>query len=182
MAPLEYRLIRSSRKTLCLQWKNNELVVRAPRKTSEKVIADFVERHRDWVERRLKKRDAEGDLPRFTEAEMAALYRRAREELPRRVAYFAPLVGVTYGRVTVRCQKSRWGSCSSKGNLNFNCLLMLTPPDVVDYLVVHELCHRKEMNHSARFYQQVERVLPGYRVSQKWLKEHGSAIIGRRPQ
>ncbi|MBE6633092.1 MAG: M48 family metallopeptidase [Ruminococcaceae bacterium] len=182
MAPLEYRVIRSSRKTLCLQWKNNELLVRAPKRTSEETIAKFVERHRDWVEKRLQKKDAQGVPPPLTEAELEALYRRAREVLPKRVAYFAPLVGVTYGRVTVRCQKTKWGSCSGKGNLNFNCLLMLTPSEVIDYLVVHELCHRKEMNHSSRFYRLVERVLPNYRAPRKWLKEHGGSIIGRRPQ
>ena len=90
-----------------------------------------------------------------------------------------PLVGATVGKVTIRNQKTRWGSCSAKGNLNFNCLLMLCPEDVRDYVVVHELCHRKEMNHSARFWTEVERVLPDYRTRRKWLKEFGCEIIGR---
>ncbi|MDY3888895.1 MAG: M48 family metallopeptidase, partial [Agathobacter sp.] len=85
------------------------------------------------------------------------------EYIPKRVAYFADIMGVDYGRITIRMQKTRWGSCSSKGNLNFNCLLMLAPPEVIDYVVVHELCHRKEMNHSKAFWREVERVLPDYR-------------------
>ena len=89
------------------------------------------------------------------------------------------MVGVTYGRITIRNQRSRWGSCSGKGNLNFNCLLMLTPDHVIDYVVVHELCHRLEMNHSPAFWAQVERVLPDYRKSREWLREHEKELIGR---
>ena len=86
---------------------------------------------------------------------------------------------MTPGRVTIRNQKSKWGSCSSKGNLNFNCLLMLTPPEVLDSVVVHELCHLKEMNHSPRFYAEVRRVFPDYDKWDRWLKEHGAAIMRR---
>ena len=85
------------------------------------------------------------------------------------------MLGVTYGRITIRNQRSKWGSCSSKGNLNFNCLLMLTPPEVID----SELCHRKEMNHSERFYAEVLRIFPDYYKWNKWLKENGGAIIAR---
>ena len=99
--------------------------------------------------------------------------------IPERVAYYAPIAGVSYGRITIRNQKSRWGSCSAKGNLNFNCLLMLTPPEVIDSVVVHELCHRKEMNHSRRFYDEVLRVYPDYHIWNKWLKENGAAIMRR---
>ena len=89
----------------------------------------------------------------------------------------AKIIGVDYGRITIRNQKTRWGSCSSKGNLNFNCLLMLTPPEVIDYVVVHELCHRKEMNHSKDFWREVEKVLPNYLDQVKWLKDEGSNVI-----
>ncbi len=95
------------------------------------------------------------------------------------MAHFAPLVGVSYGRITIRNQRTRWGSCSGKGNLNFNCLLMLAPPEVLDYVVVHELCHRKEMNHSPRFWAEVARVLPDYQQRRRWLKEHGGALVQR---
>ena len=99
--------------------------------------------------------------------------------IPGRVAHFAPLVGVTYGRITVRNQRTRWGSCSSKGNLNFNCLLMLAPPGILDYVVVHELCHRKEMNHSPKFWAEVAKVMPDYKERQKWLRTEGSSIMRR---
>ena len=103
----------------------------------------------------------------------------ARQYIPERVQYYAPKVGVDYGSITIRSQKSRWGSCSSKGNLSFNCLLMLTPPEVIDSVVVHELCHRKEMNHSAAFYAHVLRVFPEYQTWRRWLKENGPALLLR---
>lgn len=87
------------------------------------------------------------------------------------------MVGVTYGRITIRNQKTRWASCSGKGNLNFNCLLILTPREIIDYVIVHELCHRKEMNHSKAFWSEVESVRPNYKESISWLKEEGSQII-----
>ena len=86
----------------------------------------------------------------------------AYTHIPERVRHYAPLVGVSFGRITIRNQRSLWGSCSAKGNLNFNCLLMLTPPEVIDSVIVHELCHRKEMNHSKAFYAEVRRVFPDY--------------------
>ena len=103
----------------------------------------------------------------------------AKQVIPEKVAYYARIMGVTYGRISIRKQKTRWGSCSREGNLNFNCLLMMTPPEVLDYVVVHELSHRLEMNHSARFWAQVEKVMPDYRVPRKWLKEHGGKLMMR---
>lgn len=92
-------------------------------------------------------------------------------------ALYAEKLGVTYGRITIRCQKSRWGSCSSRGDLSFNCTLMKCPPEALDSVVAHELCHRKEMNHSARFYAEVLRVFPDYPKWHRWLKETGSLYL-----
>ena len=80
---------------------------------------------------------------------------------------------MTYGRITIREQKTRWGSCSSKGNLNFNWKLIRMPQEILDYVVVHELAHRMEMNHSPRFYRIVASVLPDYKIRERWLKAHG---------
>ena len=178
MEKMEYTLIRSSRKTLSIQLSpGGEVVVRAPNRMPKREIERFLEEKRDWIETHLSKLPAV--QPRLTEAELQELARHAKEVLPEITAYYAPLVGVDYGRITIRAQRTRWGSCSARGNLNFNCLLMLTPDDVMEYVVVHELCHRKEMNHSARFWAEVERVLPGYRESRRWLKENGGGLICR---
>ena len=98
-------------------------------------------------------------------------------ELAVRVAYYAEKLGVSYGKITLRQQKTRWGSCAANGNLNFNWLLILAPPEVLDYVVVHELCHRREMNHSQAFWKEVEKILPDYRERQKWLKDNGWRLM-----
>jgi predicted metal-dependent hydrolase len=103
----------------------------------------------------------------------------AKQIIPEKVAYYARIMGVTYGRIAIRKQKSRWGSCSREGNLNFNCLLMMAPPEVLDYVVVHELSHRLEMNHSMWFWAQVEKILPDYRARRKWLKDQGNSLMIR---
>lgn len=90
--------------------------------------------------------------------------------------YFAPLVGVTYNRIFIKEQKTRWGSCSSLGNLNFNWKLILLDEELLDYVVVHELAHRKQMNHSPAFWAEVERILPDWRERRRWLREKGGEV------
>ena len=176
----EYRILRSGRKTIAIQiTPTGEVVVRCPRRLSDEAVRAFVESKGNWIEKQLAKVGPQ--LPPLTDGERKALAEAAREDLPQRAARFAPLVGVDYGRITIRTQRSRWGSCSGRGNLNFNCLLMLAPAEVRDYVVVHELCHRKEMNHSKRFWAEVERVLPDYRKPKQWLKDQGPALIQRIP-
>lgn len=180
----QVEIIRSERKTVAIQIKSDgRVVVRAPMRMSGADITRLVEEKSDWIEKHMAqlRRQSGSAEPAFTPEQLRQLAEAARQNLPRRVARFAPLVGVSYGRVTIRAQKSRWGSCSSKGNLNFNCLLMLCPEDVRDYVVVHELCHRKEMNHSRRFWQELARVLPEYEKQRQWLKINGSSLIRRLP-
>ena len=180
-----YQVIRSARRTICLQWTPEGLVVRAPRTASAARIQAVVDQHAGWIEKQQKKlakaRETLPSAEKLTTEELRALAERARETIPARVAYYAPLVGVTYGRITIRSQHTRWGSCSAAGNLNFNCLLMLAPTEVLDSVVVHELCHRKEANHSQRFYAEVLRVFPDYRRCHKWLKDNGTALLSRLP-
>lgn len=176
---VQYEVIRSSRKTLAAEIRNGRLIVRAPQQASGEDIRRFLDRHRKWIETHLSKarEQAAAEKRRLTREELQALADRAAEVIPKRAAYYASRIGVTYGRITIRCQRTRWGSCSSKGNLNFNCLLMLTPPEVIDSVVVHELCHRKQMNHSDRFYAEVLRVFPEYRKWNQWLKKNGKALM-----
>ena len=179
---MEYELIRSRRQTLSAEIRAGRLVVRAPLHASEADITAFLEKHRKWIEEHLARAQARQEaapVSLLSAEELRALCEQAVKVIPERVAHYAPLVGVTYGRITIRNQRTKWGSCSSKGNLNFNCLLMLTPPEVIDSVVVHELCHRKEMNHSDRFYAEVLRVFPDYRKWDRWLKENGASIMAR---
>ena len=108
---------------------------------------------------------------------MGELADKAVQVFVAKVEHYAPIVGVTYGRITIRNQKTRWGSCSAKGNLNFNVALMRAPIEVLDYIVVHELCHRRHLDHSREFWDDVEKVIPDYRIHEKWLKDNGNRIM-----
>ena len=181
---LQITIIRSSRKTVAMRITGpNAVEIRAPKTMPQAQIDDFIRQHQAWLDKHLgmvNRREEEiSKLPPLTAAEIRALADKALAYIPQRVRYFSRLVGVTYGRITIRNQKSKWGSCSSQGNLNFNCLLMLCPPEVLDYVVAHELCHRKEMNHSPRFWAEVEKVDPDYKAHRKWLKDEGSKLIAR---
>ena len=181
--PISYSIIRSSRKTVSLEIRSDGTVlVRAPRRLSEKTIREFVQSKEGWLREKLKKYENRPALPAFTESQIETLKKQAKADITARVRRFAPLVGVSYGRITIRAQKTRWGSCSGEGNLNFNCLLVLTPPEIRDYVVIHELCHRKEMNHSARFWAEVAKICPDHRKRRQWLKDNGSALIARLPE
>lgn len=176
-------LIRSARKTLSLQIGDAEhLIIRAPLRMPEYRIRMFLEEKRNWVVGKLEARKQEGTTRKLTPEELELLIRQAKEVLPGLTAAYAERIGVIYGRITIRHQRSKWGSCSAKGNLNFNCLLMLVPAEVREYVLVHELCHRLEMNHSARFWGHVARILPDYRERAAWLRRHGNALIRSLPE
>ncbi len=177
-------VIRSDRKTVAVEIKRDlSVIVRAPRRMKQADIDRFVRKKTPWIEKHLAIAEARlakaEPIQAFTANEIKALAKQARAEIPPRVDALAGKIGVTYGRITVRSQVSRWGSCSAKGDLSFNCLLMLCPDEVVEYVIIHELCHRKHMNHSAAFWACVEAHCPDCKAQKKWLKDHGSDLIGR---
>ena len=183
---MEVTVIKSNRKTVAIQVNSDlSVTLRVPRQLTQRDIQKILNEKEAWIlkhieEIKQKKATYELSAPeRLTNDEIHALADKALKYIPERVAYFAKQIGVSYGRITIRNQKTRWGSCSSKGNLNFNCLLMLAPADVIDYVIVHELCHRKEMNHSKAFWSEVEKVLPNYKEQKKWLKNEGCTIMSR---
>ena len=176
---MQYSIIRSDRKTVALQVKSGEVIVRAPRAMTREEISAFVDKHRDWINKKLVMFSKSPSGPAITEEGIALLSTRARAIIPPRVAYYASVIGVDYNRVTIRHQKTKWGSCSGKKNLNFNCLLLLTPTEVMDSVIVHELCHLKHMNHSKAFYNEVLRVCPDYKKHDRWLKQNGGDLIRR---
>lgn len=176
---VQYSIIRSDRKTIAIQIQpDGNVVVRAPKRMRMEEIKRFVESKAEWIEKHLLNRTT-FNQEKLTDQEMKMLREKARAVVTEKVQYYAPLIGVTYNQIAIRAQHTRWGSCSSKGNLNFNCLLALVPMEVLDYVVVHELCHRKELNHSDRFWNEVAKILPDYKCRKKWLKENGSNLIAR---
>ena len=182
---MELEIIRSDRRSFAIQIKQNKLIVRAPRRASDEEINSLLRKNRKWIEKHAAKaqerQKALESCRKLTEDEMQSLYDKANKVIPERAAYYAQIVGVSYNRITIRSQHTKWGSCSAKGNLNFNCLLMLAPIEVLDSVIVHELCHRKEMNHSDRFYAEVLRVFPEYRKWHGWLKDNGDKLMAMLP-
>jgi predicted metal-dependent hydrolase len=156
-----------------------ELVVRA--RAGEREIAAAIEFHRAWLERQLAK--AVG--PRLGLERLTLTERQGRAEAHARISLIvqseAAGLGVTYSRITLRDQRSRWGSCSYKGALSFNWRLVLAPHDVLDYVVVHEVCHLAELHHGPAFWSLVERRRPAYRESKRWLDEYGWEVLAYRP-
>ena len=179
---IPYNIIRSARKTISIVIKpTGEVEVRCPRRCSKREIDIFVASKEAWIHKHLEAIVQRPQYPMLSSEELRNLAKQAAAELPKRVRRFADMVGVSVGRITIRSQRTRWGSCSAKGNLNFNCLLMLCPEQVQDYVVIHELCHRKHLNHSADFWAEVEAHYPDYRIHRKWLKDNGAALISRLP-
>ena len=182
---MQVRIIKSKRKTLSIEVKMDEVLVRAPQRMTNQQIRVFLEQKREWIDKHQKILQSQAEMvrrePLYTEEDIKEFANKAMQIIPKKVEHYAKIVGVDYGRITIRNQRTRWGSCSSKGNLNFNCLLVLFPDEVIDYVVVHELCHRKHMDHSKAFYAEVERVFPEYKKCQKWLKEHGRVYLRKVP-
>lgn len=179
-------IIRSKRKTIAIEIRPSGIILRAPWRMKNADISAFLKSKEDWIKKHQKKMEERravlNEQTPFTAEQMQEFAEKALKIIPERVRYYAPLIGVDYGRITIRNQRTRWGSCSSKGNLNFNCLLVLFPDGVLDSVVVHELCHRKHMNHSAEFYNEILKVFPEYQRCNEWLKENGGLFLGRIPR
>ena len=113
----------------------------------------------------------------YSRQEERSYREKARAILTDKTEYYGRLIGVTYNRIRIADQKTRWGSCSSRGTISYNWHLILLPENILDYVVVHELCHLLEMNHSPRFWSQVEKILPDYRERRNWLKKKGGTYL-----
>ena len=177
---IPYEIVRSKRKTYGIHVATGgKVTVRIPLRGSEKFAISLAESKKNWIASCVLKLQNVPVQREKTPSEkrLEAIYRKAaREYFPKRVSHYARMLGVTYGKISIRDQKTRWGSCSSEGNLSFNWRLILAPPDVLDYVVIHELCHRKEMNHSKEFWALVESLMPEYKERRKWLRENGNNL------
>ena len=176
----EYIIKKSRRTTISVQiTPDQKLLVKAPASTSIKEVEELLREKRDWLITQINRTKVTSQqaaqMGILSDKEIRKLKRDAKKIIPERVEYYAKLSGITYNRIFIRLQKSRWGSCSIEGNLNFNALLALMPLEVLDSVVVHELCHRRHMDHSKAFYDEVLKIFPDYKKWDKWLKQNGAA-------
>jgi hypothetical protein len=170
---------RVKRWSVTVPW-GEPVTLTAPASMSDAEIERVIEANLEWIEQERKKQRRRLRLDPRTVSEEEA--RRAARELVAMVAdEEADALGVAIERITIRDQRTRWGSCSTTGALSFNWRLAIAPFAVLDYVVVHELCHLREHNHSARFWKLVEARRPDYRTSRAWLDEHGPELLAFRP-
>ena len=169
---MDYKVVYSGRKTISLCVKDGVLTVKAPYGTKQKRIDDLISSHEAWINKHIKKqREKNEKYGNLTDEMIAELRKTAKQILPLKVSYYAKIMGLKYGKITITGAKTRFGSCSSKGNIAFSYRLMMYPDEAIDYVVVHELAHLKEMNHSPAFYKIIARVLPDYKERIKLLKK-----------
>lgn len=177
-----FTLIRSKRKTVSIEiTEDATVIVRAPGRMPISQIRSFVDRNADWIKEHTSKiKDRNDRIEKYgyiSRNELDGLTCLALATIPGKVGFYAKVLGVTYGNVYIRKQKTLWGSCNSKGDLSFNCLLMKAPEHVRNYVIVHELCHRMEMNHSKAFWGHVSSVIPDYEECRRWLREEGTVLL-----
>lgn len=175
---------RSKRKSAAIKiTADMQIVVFVPLYVSDNEIERLVISKSKWIDEHMLKVqstiDERSKLEKIRFEQVKELADQAVEYIPKRVKYYAEKENFVYNKITIKNLVSRWGSCSTKGNLNFNCLLMLTPDYVIDYIVVHELCHLREMNHSEKFWAEVEKIMPDYQRAELWLKQNGGNLISR---
>lgn len=172
-------LQRKKRKTLVITVTNDgKLLVKAPFRMPENQIKSFINKKSNWIYKNMKHvLEANKNKEVKTEEDINKLKKQAREILTKRTDYYKQIIKVDYERIRIGNQKTIWGSCSSRKTISYNCHLVLMPEQIIDYVVVHELCHLVEMNHSADFWKKVSEVLPDYMSRRKWLKENGSCYL-----
>ena len=171
-------VIRSARKSLGLEVRDaNTVLARIPTRVSDRELKAFVENHRSWILEKTEVMAEREENRKSTPApppELLSKTDRMKIQLKigKRVRHYCATMGVTVGYVTVKNQKTRWGSCSAKGNVNFNYQLAFLPDELLDYVVIHELAHRRHMNHSRAFWAEVEKYCPDYLERREQLKEY----------
>ncbi|MDD6276078.1 MAG: SprT family zinc-dependent metalloprotease [Clostridia bacterium] len=173
---IDYKIIRSDRKTLAIRVEQDlTITVRAPYFANDKIIAEAVKNNEKWIEKAIEaQRQKNLNRPILSEDDISALKEKAKRIIPERVEHFSKIMGLKPTSIKITSAQKRFGSCSSKNGLCFSYILMLYPPEAIDYVVVHELAHIKEHNHSPRFYAIIERYLPDYKHREKLLKNQPS--------
>jgi len=165
---MNIKITKSFRKTLSLQVKNWEVIIKTPFFMTKKSINNFIDKHIEWIKKRLKnEKKSIIDHSKISDYKL-----KAKEYIPARTKIIANKYWIKYNNIKITSAKTRWGSCTSKRNLNFSYRLILCPEKVIDYVICHELSHLKEMNHSKKFWNEVEKIMPDYKEYNKWLKDN----------
>lgn len=168
---MEYNVVYSARKTVSISVDKSRITVKAPIGTDKETIEKILVKHTRWIQKNIEHQKKKEELYRqLTPDEIKKIRKDARIYFAERTKYFADIMGLKYGRITITSAQKRFGSCSSKGNISYSYRLMLYPEAAREYVVVHELAHLKEMNHSKRFYDIVSGVLPDYKYRKRLLK------------
>lgn len=212
------KIVKSKRKSLCIEiLDNQEIILRVPLKAKEKDIINFILKHKNWIEKKLKiLKDREGkyrpknfvdgekflflgnyyELNLVEKQKVSLLFNdgfylkkskrerakeifkkfyknKAKDIISERVKFYAEKYGFKYNKIKITSANKRWGSCTHKNNLNFSYRLVMAPLDIIDYIVVHELVHTKNKTHKKSFYDEISKILPQYKLKEKWLKENG---------
>ena len=154
---MDYTLIYADRRSVSASVKDGRLVVRAPRKMPIELIEAFLSKHERWIENALKRAaESASKFDQLTDSEIGKMKSEAKRYLKEKTEYYSNIMGLKYSRITITSAKTRFGSCSSKGNISYSYRLMLYPEQAREYVVVHELAHLREMNHSPAFYKIIE--------------------------
>jgi predicted metal-dependent hydrolase len=171
-APIYFVRHRRARRYLLRVDHDGRVRVTIPRGGSKREADAFVQRHTDWVARQRERLTPS----QFGTEERMALRERARSELPARLLEIAAQQGLTVTGVSIRNQRTRWGSCGRDGRISLNWRLVLMPPSVRDYVLIHELMHLKRLDHSPAYWKLVAAACPGYREARQWLRLNGPAL------
>ena len=170
---MEYSIIYMKRKSVGIRIENGGIVVKAPFGVSREFIEKTLDKHKEWIARAIEREKQRRESGTVTdESEIRRLKSEAKEYFAEKCPEYAEIMGVDYTRINVTSAKTRFGSCSSKGSISFSYLLMLYPEAAREYVIVHELAHRIEMNHSPRFYAVIERYMPDYKKRRELLKNN----------
>lgn len=166
---LKVTIRKSAVKKISLRVRRGEVMVVQPRWLSYRSGLEFTESNRDWIRRHMDKVQMSEWLPET--ADYKKDKEKSRDLVYAKLDYWNQFYQYDFGQVAIRDQSTRWGSCSSQGNLNFNWKILYLPDDLADYLIVHELCHLKEQNHSADFWGLVSKTIGNYKIKRKNLRQ-----------
>ena len=171
---MDFELIRTCRKTVAIYIKDCRVIVRAPMRYPARDIGRFVESKKGWIEKHLaeqqERAERRAELPAPDKKQIRLYKEQASKIIPERIILFAHPMGVRPSDIRIGSAKKSWGSCSSSGRLTFSWRLMMAPPEAIDYVVVHELAHLKQLNHSKAFWKIVEEVMPDWKKRRRELK------------